>query len=91
MILSHLAKKITAISGIPHPESLISEFTIYFIYLGSGNLACIMIRTHNEDMEYDCVRAVTGFISRLCSFTQSVCAGGEDVPCEVTSEVRLTN
>ena len=40
-----------------------------FKFLFMANLACIMIRTDNdnEDMESnDCARAVTGFISTLC-------------------------
>ena len=52
-----------------------------------ASLSCIMIRNHNEFMEcFDCASAVTVFISRLCSFTQSICAGGENVPSEVTGE-----
>lgn len=52
-----------------------------------ASLSCIMIRNHNEFMEcFDCASAVTVFISRFCSFTQSICAGGENVPSEVTGE-----
>ncbi len=77
---------ITTVSGV-HPGMSfenggligVHSLLIYWSFV-VVNSACVMIRTHNEDMECnDCVRAVAGFISRLCSLTQSRCAG-EDVP-----------
>ncbi len=58
---------IATISGIPDPGisfengSLIGEHSLFICFV-LVNLACIMARTHNKNMECnDCARAVTGF------------------------------
>lgn len=74
------------VGGVPHlglsfeDESLISEQLKFCFW---RILACIMIRTHDEEMECkDCARAGTGFISSLCTVHMCRrwrCASDEDV------------
>jgi len=49
-----------------------------------------VIKAHSEDKERKAhPRAVAGFISRLFSFTESICSGGEDELGEIIIEGRL--